>query len=159
MGRGTFLTVAGESVFAHRALSPSDLIEARLAWEPNLMPLVAVAATADDFETILRCLDGADTTNDPEKYVISDIAFHQALARATHNSVVVVIDEMVETGRRQLTWGELDRRRYTKDNCATYRAEHREIAYAIIDRDAVRATAAMRAHLETVRRHLLADFG
>lgn len=163
VGRGTFLIGTGTGRVADTGLrtpdglSPLDLIDARTAWEPNLMTLVAVAATAEDFEEIRRCLQRGDAARTAEEFMVCDIAFHRALASATHNSVVAALNEMVENGRRQLAGSVLDKRRYSTENCAVCQSQHRAIADAIFDRDAARAQAAMRAHLETVRGQLLSD--
>lgn len=154
VGRGTFLATevrAGLDV----SLSPLDLIEARLAWEPNLMTLVAVAATAEDFDEIRRAVDNGEAATDPQEFLKWDMAFHRALALATHNTVVAALNDMVEDGRRRLTGGGLDKRRYTIENCAVCQREHREIAEAVFDRDAARSHAAMRSHLQTVRQQML----
>lgn len=158
-GRGTFLRSSTAATTGGALASPRDLIEARLAWEPNAMSLVAVTATAEDFDDIRRALDSADEELSPLEFRKRDIAFHRALFRATHNSVMCAINAMVETGRRDLVWGELDRRTYTHAHCVTYQAEHRSIADAVFARDSVRAVSAMRAHLMSVRQHLLAELG
>jgi DNA-binding FadR family transcriptional regulator len=162
VGRGTFLTgtppaSAGGTAQAPAMLSPLDLIDARAAWEPNLMTLVAVAATADDFAEIRRCVENGEAAVTAEEFVVWDMAFHRALALATHNTVVAALHDMVENGRRQLAGTALDRRRYTIENCAVCQGEHREIADAIFTRDAARSQAAMRSHLQTVRRQMVSD--
>lgn len=160
VGRGTFLTYDGTvspaSAAAPVEISPLDLIDARAAWEPNLMTLVAVAATADDFVEIRRCLDHGDSAQTPDEFAEWDIAFHRALAMATHNSVVTALNDMVESGRRRLAGSALDTHPYTPQNYAVCQRDHREIAEAIFDRDAARSREAMRRHLQTVRRQLLA---
>ncbi len=157
VGRGTFLTSTNTGSRTPEGLSPLDLIDARAAWEPNLMTLVAVAATAEDFDEIRSCLERGETARNAEEFMTWDIAFHRALAAATHNSVVAALNEMVENGRRQLAGSVLDKLRYSAENCAVCQGQHRAIADAIFDRDAARAQAAMRAHLDTVRGQLLAD--
>jgi DNA-binding FadR family transcriptional regulator len=161
VGRGTFLTGAAvvdtAALHAPTTLSPLDLIDARAAWEPNLMTLVAVAATADDFDEIRRCLERGEAAGSPQEFLQWDMAFHRALAMSTHNAVVAALHDMVESGRRTLAGSGLDKRRYTIENCAVCQGEHREIADAIFDRDPVRGQAAMRAHLQTVRRQLLSE--
>lgn len=158
VGRGTFLTAAAagaDAISPPVNLSPLDLIDARAAWEPNLMTLVAVAATADDFTEIRRCLENGEAAGTPEEFLVWDMAFHRALAMATHNTVVAALNDMVESGRRQLAGSGLDKSRYSIENCAVCQGEHREIADAIFDRDPVRSQMAMRKHLQTVRRQLL----
>ncbi len=157
-GRGTFLRPPGSVATGGTHASPRDLIEARLAWEPNVMSLVTVTATADDFDDIRQALDSGDTVG-PEGFRNCDFAFHRALFRATHNAVVCAINDMVETGRRELVWGELDRRTHTHEYREIYRAEHREVAEAVFARDSARAVSAMRNHLTSVRRHLLQELG
>ncbi|WP_193044067.1 FadR/GntR family transcriptional regulator [Mycolicibacterium baixiangningiae] len=160
VGRGTFLThdgtVAPAPVAAPVKISPLDLIDARAAWEPNVMTLVAVAATTEDFDEIQRCLDQGEAAHTPEQFAEWDIAFHRALAMATHNSVVAALNDMVESGRRRLAGSALDTHPYTPQNFAVCQRDHREIAEAILDRDAARSREAMRRHLQTVRRQLLA---
>lgn len=161
VGRGTFLkdpaAVDLGALSAPTMLSPLDLIDARAAWEPNLMTLVAVAATADDFDEIRRCLEKGEAAASPEEFLMWDMAFHRALALSTHNAVVAALHDMVESGRRKLAGSGLDKRRYTIENCTVCQGEHREIASAIFDRDPVRSQTAMRAHLQTVRRQLLSE--
>jgi DNA-binding FadR family transcriptional regulator len=160
VGRGTFLTDDGAAapapVVAPVEISPLDLIEARAAWEPNLMTLVAVAATTEDFAEIRRCLEQGEAAQTADEFVQWDIAFHRALAMATHNSVVAALNDMVESGRRRLAGSALDTHPYTPQNYAVCQREHRLIAEAIFDRDAARGREAMRHHLQTVRRQLLA---
>ncbi len=157
-GRGTFLQPAASTQAGANA-SPRDLIEARLAWEPNVMSLVTVTATAEDFEDIRHALDSGDDSVRPDEFRNCDFAFHRALFRASHNAVVCAINDMVETGRRELIWGELDRRTHTHAHREIYRAEHREIAEAVFVRDSARAVSAMRHHLSSVRQHLLQELG
>jgi DNA-binding FadR family transcriptional regulator len=159
VGRGTFLTADGAdspaAVAAPVEISPLDLIDARAAWEPNLMTLVAVAATAEDFAEIRRCLEMGEAAQASDEFAEWDIAFHRALAMATHNSVVVALNDMVESGRRRLAGSALDVRPYTPQNYAVCQRDHRAIAEAVFDRDAARSREAMRHHLQTVRGQLL----
>lgn len=159
VGRGTFLTQDSPpgpaTVPPPVQVSPLDLIDARFAWEPNLMSLVAVAATADDFTEIRRCLQHGDAAQTPEEFAMWDMSFHRALALAAHNTVVAALHEMVEDSRQRLAGSALDNQPYTSANFSVCQHEHREIAAAIFDRDAIRAQTAMRRHLETVRRQQL----
>jgi DNA-binding FadR family transcriptional regulator len=141
VGRGTFLAEVA-------VVSPAELIEARAAWEPELLSLVAVAATADDFAEIRRCLENGDAATTHEDVLFWDLAFHRALALSTHNPVVAALHDMVEDNRRRLTHCTLEDR--TAD-----RREHREIADAVFDRNPAGARAAMHRHLQTVRRRML----
>ncbi|WP_197378505.1 FadR/GntR family transcriptional regulator [Mycolicibacterium mengxianglii] len=162
VGRGTFLTGTAApqvetAVRPPTMLSPLDLIDARAAWEPNLMTLVAVAATTEDFDEIRRCLEQGEAAATADEFLVLDMAFHRALAMGTHNTVVAALNDMVESGRRQLAGSGLDKRRYTIENCSVCQSEHREIADAIFDRDPIRSQAAMRKHLQTVRQQLLSQ--
>jgi DNA-binding FadR family transcriptional regulator len=159
VGRGTFLTSDSAVSLAALAtpveISPLDLIDARAAWEPNLMTLVAVAATLEDFAEIRRCLEQGEAAQTSDEFVEWDIAFHRALAMSTHNSVVAALNAMVEAGRRRLAGSALDTQPYTPHNYAVCQRDHRAIAEAIFDRDAARSREAMRHHLQTVRGQLL----
>ena len=159
VGRGTFLAsraaapvAPAQDGVAH--VSPAELMEARLKFEPALAELIATNATAADFERMEMCLERAERAATLDEFELWDAALHDALAHATHNRFVIRVLDMVSTGRQQAEWGKLKNRIVTPERRIRYQEEHREIVQALRERDAERARAAIVAHLQHARRNL-----
>ncbi|MGP3775389.1 FadR/GntR family transcriptional regulator [Streptomyces sp. SDT5-1] len=158
VGRGTYLSTRRQPNSPEAVpSSPSAILEARMAWEPRLMALVATRATAADFADFRRCLDAGGEAGDPDAYEHADLTFHRALALATHNDVVMCLHDLLEDSRRKLTWGRLRTEIYTAKNWASCQAEHASIVAALTDRNADLASSRMAAHLQSVRSQFLGD--
>lgn len=152
VGRGTFVRSARATA---GPVSPADLMSARMVWEPRLMSMVVLAATEDDFDEMRRCLDGCDRSQTYDEFEAWDSALHRSFAAAAHNNVVMGLTACIESSRATQAWTNLKRRSFTAAHREIYRRQHHDIVAALIDRDRERAEASMRAHVETVRRHLL----
>lgn len=159
VGRGTFLapepSEGGRGYATPSGSSPADIMSVRLLVEPATMALVVTAATADDYVEMERCLRGGERNRGFEEFEHWDAAFHRSLARATHNTFLVGICDMLNIARDQPTWGQLKRRNFTAERRQSYVEDHRAIAAALVDRDAQTAQEAMRRHLIRVRDNIL----
>lgn len=162
VGRGTFVTQQSAPPVNGTAMlvpdtSPSDLIEARLVFEPNLAPLIASNATSADFRKMADCLEAAAAAKSLEEYEAQDDAFHLAIAQATHNSLLIRTAEMLSTARHDAAWGFLKERRGTfKPMRRTQvRAQHLAILDAIRERDVDATRQLLLDHLLDVRQNLL----
>jgi DNA-binding FadR family transcriptional regulator len=91
------------------------------------------------------------------QYESLDNNLHRLIAEATRNGVVLALFDALNTVRRSVVWGRLraDRPRPPTDHHSF--AEHEAIVAAIADRDRDAAAEAMRAHLQSVERHLVTD--
>jgi DNA-binding FadR family transcriptional regulator len=162
VGRGTFIAglVAQSEVDRVRTLleevrvSPAELMEARLRFEPQMAEMVATHATADDFERMAHCLERAEKGSTLNDFEIWDAALHQAIAAATHNRLVMAVLDMISVVRSQAEWGKLKDRIVTPERRISYQQQHREIVEALRRRDSEQARGAMVAHLEYARRNL-----
>ena len=156
VGRGTFLAAPADARAAAPAahISPAELMEARLRIEPALAELIVTNATAADFERMETCLDRAERAATLDDFELWDAALHQAMARASHNRLVIRVLEMVTAVRQQSEWGKLKDRIVTPERRLKYQEEHRAIVAALKARDGVRARAAVFAHLQHARRNL-----
>lgn len=68
------------------------IIEVRRVLEVAIASLAAERRTAEDITTMTAILDqAAGRIEDPETFVQTDVAFHEALARTTHNELFLVI--------------------------------------------------------------------
>src|SRR5882757_2507036 len=137
VGRGTFVGPARSEPAAAlpvQATSPAEIMAVRLLLEPQTMPLVATAATGDDFIEMERCLRGGEAHHEHEEFERWDAAFHRALAAATHNALLIQICDTINGARHQPLWGRLKKRNFTPERLRDYLRDHRDIYEALLDR-------------------------
>lgn len=154
VGRGTFVTIGHE--VPQESVSPTEIMGARLAFEPSLLTLAAMAATPSDLSEIQRCAEKGAQAANHEEFESWDCAFHRSLAAATHNALILSIYARIEEGRKHPTWGGLKRRAFTRELQDIYSEEHERVVEALKERDPEAAQLAMRAHLLRVRDNVLA---
>ncbi len=160
VGRGTFLVdAAGANADpdAAHAISPAELMEARLRIEPAVAELIVTNATAADFDRMDMCLDKAERAATLDEFELWDAALHQAMAGASHNRFMVRMLDIVTAIRQQSEWGKLKDRIVTPERRLKYQEEHRVIVTALRDRDDAGARKAIVAHLQHARRNLFGD--
>jgi DNA-binding FadR family transcriptional regulator len=170
VGRGTFAigsaarpaaepndqTISGFALTA-AGVSPRDLIDARFVVEPAIAELAATSARPADIEDLRRCLAKRATANDAETYEMWDYSLHMAIAKATHNVLLVDVLERIHRLRRSIDW-----QRYRATTLVPTRkrlsdVQHEAIVDALARHDPRAATEAMRAHILTIRRFLLGE--
>ena len=152
VGRGTF--VVGEQTGSQRntediaaASSPVAAMQARSLIEPEIARLAAYHATSNqisDLRKLCRQMRQAETW---EVYAELDWQFHNVLADATANTVLVEVQRLVNGIRRYVVWGNLVKRPIGPDPSYHSFAEHERIVEAIASRDGDRAYQAMLDHL------------
>jgi GntR family transcriptional repressor for pyruvate dehydrogenase complex len=154
-GQGTFLRELSvdhlvtpiSSVLAFNRARQSDLMDVRRVFEPAVAGMAAARATSSDLEEIGRILAAQRRKlRSGETTIAEDTAFHAAVARATHNPVIVAImetlnDLLVDSRVRTLQ----QRGRPLKSLRG-----HTSVVDALRRRDAQRAADAMRAHLDQI---------
>jgi GntR family transcriptional repressor for pyruvate dehydrogenase complex len=108
VGRGTVVRApsarsAAESMKALLMMQASDagvnkVSEVRHIVEAEIAALAAARRTEKDLRELHSILDETrQHLDEPEVYINSDVAFHAALARATHNELfVIILDSLVE---------------------------------------------------------------
>ncbi|HUY02242.1 MAG TPA: FadR/GntR family transcriptional regulator [Rhodocyclaceae bacterium] len=161
VGSGTF--VADQTLRQPRELppineahvSPAQIMEARLLFEPGLAELAVTNATPADFARFAACLEKSEAARTVEEFELWDGALHQAIAAATHNTLVIRFFELIHTLRQQAEWGKLKRRSLTPERRQATRREHRDLVEAILERDPERARKSLATHLRKVRDNLL----
>jgi len=137
------------------AVSPAELMGARLVLEPAIIELAIGNATAADFARMDECnarAEAAQTLEDFEKW---DAALHEAIADAAHNGFITGVFRLMSEVRQQSEWGVLKRRSATPERRLEYQQEHRDLVAALKSRDAARAKQLCMAHLVHVRTNLL----
>ena len=131
-----------------------QILEARLVNEPYCAGLAAERATSQDIARMQALLASACPlirARDRERLMNLDRAFHRLITDAARNSVVADILTMVH--ERSLRFWFIA----FADNLQLRRIddEHRAVLAAIKRRDRAEAEAAMRAHIESSRSHII----
>lgn len=153
-GRGTHVLEPGAS--AHQALleelgaEERDLVEImdfRLAIEPPIASLAALRATSGSVTRLARLVDEMARETDQARVAELDYTFHAAVAKATHNRLLVRLHEVSSEWLRKSRRQALQSRRRQ----AASLAGHRRIYEAIKARDRAEAEAAMVDHIQQVR--------
>jgi DNA-binding FadR family transcriptional regulator len=159
IGSGTFVAkdIAGklpQLAATDAGISPSELMEARLIFEPGMIDLVIRNATTADFTRLEQCCRSADEAQSVEQFEYWDDAFHCGLAAATHNGLVVSVLSLMSKVRDHSEWGLLKKKSASAERRAAYQQEHWNILAQLRQRDVETARAALLAHLVHVRRNM-----
>ena len=158
VGAGTFVSIdiAGAGDDVAEITSPLELIEVRLAFEPQVSRLAVLNASARNIDAIARALAAlAAAGADVERFGHADQAFHASIAAATHNPLLIAFYAQIGRVRGHAQWSRVKDAVLTPAIIAHYNQQHREIFEAIAGRDGERARRAMSAHLADARRHLM----
>ncbi|MBV8614549.1 MAG: FadR family transcriptional regulator, partial [Acetobacteraceae bacterium] len=156
VGRGTFKAAGRAAPLLTPGLegldgaSPADVLECRLAFEPELAPLIVARASQADLDRMGECLRGAEAAAGVAAFEAWDGALHDAFAVATHNQAVTALARALARVRLQAEWGELKTRSMTPERKALLDAEHRAIVEAIRRRDRGDTRARLREHIQHV---------
>lgn len=162
VGSGTYVTEQVHEALADmspvagaQAVSPAELMHARLALEPSIIEMAVGNATAADFARMDACNHHAELATTLEEFEKWDAALHEAIADAAHNGFITGVFRLMGEARSQGEWGALKRRSATPERRREYQAEHRALVAALKDRDVERARALCVAHLVHVRSNML----
>jgi DNA-binding FadR family transcriptional regulator len=161
VGRGTFigprpvLNLSDVEYLGGRT-SPAQVMESRLAIEPQLARLAALHGTKADFAEMRRCNRRCRAAREWRVYEAWDNKFHRAVAAATHNTVLVSLFDTLNTVRRSTVWGQLRSTTLPPADHASF-CEHDALYEAIAGRDPDLAAESMRIHLRTVRDRVLSS--
>ena len=94
-------------------VSPAELMEARLLFEPLLAWLIVRNATREDFERMAHCLAEGERAGSFEEFEYWDGALHEALSAATHNAFFRLCLRSMSEARENGEWGRLKQRAIT----------------------------------------------
>src|SRR5229473_205686 len=83
---------------ALHGLTPPEMFEARQSLEMAIAGLAAERATSDQMATMSEEITGMYASLDqPEQFLVHDMAFHQAVAAASGNRILTALMNMVAT--------------------------------------------------------------
>lgn len=122
-----------------------QLDEVRRAIEVAVAGHAAERATPDDVARIARSVETMEhSLGDLEACVEADLAFHRALALATHNELFVALHDSIGEALAEVRRRKLARNVEQRRQCSE---AHRAILAATAAHDALAAREAMSAHL------------
>lgn len=159
VGRGTFIGARPvlnleDVAFLGQLASPAQLLEARLAIEPELARLATLHGMRSDFEQIRLCSQRARTAPDWRSYEAWDNKFHLAVASATRNKLLFHLFETLNVVRRSIVWRQARATSRPPSDHFSFN-QHDAIAAAIEAQDPAAAARAMQDHLRSVRERVL----
>lgn len=125
-----------------------DLIELREVLEPKIAAAAAIRSTDEELKDIARIVGLGRGLTDEVSREETDAQFHLSIAKASHNVFFVrlvesVLSMLVEIRSRSLS-SDRDRNAIVQ--------EHSAIVESLLRRDAQAASAAMKRHLQHIRR-------
>lgn len=158
VGSGTYVT--------HRELSnqqdissitsPLEMVEVRIAIEPQMVRLAITNASHRDLEELRKALRQCEECGgDAEKFALADTAFHMALAHCSKNKLMYWVYERISEVRRYSQWRMMKAKLLTPDRIDYYNNQHRALYEAIASRDANLAIDIIKKHLFGVQDDLL----
>jgi DNA-binding FadR family transcriptional regulator len=137
-------------------VSLNDLVAVRLGLEVTAARSAAHYLTEASSQTLRAAAERLAAAPDEKEYQEADIAIHRAIAVASSNALVVMIlDSLTELLMEFRVRASRYRHEHGHDRHDIV-AEHVRIVELILDRDADGAAEAMREHLESAARDVLA---
>jgi len=161
VGRGTFITsLAGASPadeeIAART-SPLAAMQARYAIEPELARLAALNATPAQISKMRRLTRDMRLAESWDVYADLDWQFHNLIAEATGNVLLIEIQRRLNDVRRYVVWSNLEKKLTGPPRDYHSFEEHEQIVDAIENRESTKAMEAMLMHLGGTKSQL-ADY-
>jgi GntR family transcriptional repressor for pyruvate dehydrogenase complex len=153
-GRGAFLKSKdlGDSTsitkwFREHEIQLREFMEVRMALEPLAVKLAIERGTESEFTEIaeiFKSFEKAQEKRDVINLAISDEAFHNAIVKATHNQLLIIINQNIANA-----FAEYRTKSFAAEKTANHALEpHRAILSALQKRDVAEAKKQMRRHLE-----------
>jgi DNA-binding FadR family transcriptional regulator len=159
VGRGTFVGTRPvlnlqDVTYLRDQIKPEQVMQVRLAIEPELCRLAARTATKSDHEQMKLCHDKCCSSEDWRNYEAWDNNLHYAIARATRNHLFLYFFETLNSVRRSVVWAQPRTSRCPPTDYVSFH-EHGAIVDGIINGDGDRAASVMTNHLNTVHARLI----
>lgn len=158
-GRGTIVADRPSSGVGRallRELDPRsrdllEVMEIRSIIEPPMTARAALRATAREVAQLQQLVESMSPELDAEEYASLDLAFHQAIARCTHNQLLARVLEAVNP---MTAVSRSDRLQSPERRVASI-AGHRRILEALRAHDPEAASAAAAEHVTAVQQYAL----
>ena len=158
VGAGTFVSHDhdGSGTPIAEQTSPLQLIDVRLAVEPEMVRLAVLNATSHDFAAMGQALDRLLAVGgDPDRFSQADETFHMALAHCSRNPLLVWTYRQINAVRGHHQWMAMKEAILTKARIDAYNHQHAQLFEVLVSRDSDTAMRLIDAHLEAARNDLL----
>lgn len=157
-GRGAFVRYrsppTGDDI-AERT-SPLELIDVRMAVEPDMARLAVRHANAQDLKRMREALERVEDCNsDAEVFSRADEAYHLCLAECTRNPLMLWLYRHINEVRHHTQWNIRKDKILTPEAIEGYNRQHHDLYNAIVARDADTAAQILIDHLKRARSDLL----
>ncbi len=156
-GSGTYVSYINQGVRPMaETMRPLELIEARMAIEPQIVRLAVLHANDRDLMRIEECLVKMEAHGeDTHEFGDLDEEFHLLLAEASHNSLLIWMMRHANEVRSHPSWIKMRHLTHNTTIVVEYNKQHRLIYDAIAARDPELAATTMRGHLNLARQSLI----
>lgn len=157
-GSGTYIRyrppVGGDDVAV--MTSPIELLEVRLAVEPNVTRLAVSNATTKDLQRLEQTLISLEACgDDTSAFSRLDEEFHLELAECTRNPLMISIYRQINDVREHAQWNARKDKILTAERIRSYNAQHRQLYEHLVRRDATAAVDLITQHLISARNDML----
>ena len=161
VGSGTFVTHIIEKDDIEKVvgeISPIQLIDARIGFERQMLRLAVIHATAKDMAALSSMLAELDRSeNDNALFTQLDSDFHQAIAIASGNPLILQLYNQINEVRTHSQWQAARKSVLTPQKIREYNGYHRQIYQALESRDVGAAIDALNLHMDLARRDLIGE--
>jgi DNA-binding FadR family transcriptional regulator len=160
-GSGSYVTYPAERDGPEREdvaeiTSPLQLLEVRLALEPQMVRLASRNMTARDIAGLEEALRNTESAaNDEETFSHWDKIFHLRIAEGTRNPLMITMYGQINHVRTHDLWESIKGAILTPERIRQYNNHHREVFDAIRRRDPEAAVACMNNHLLLAQQDLV----
>lgn len=158
IGSGTYVNYLAQSDHERIAesISPLELIEVRLAVEPDIARMAVVNANTNSLRELRDALLALEEAGgDSDAFSKADETFHLKMAQCSQNPLLVWIYQLINEVRGHNQWDVRKDRILTPENIAEYNAQHRALYEAVEHRDATKAVHIITEHLNKAKSQFL----
>jgi len=158
VGSGTFVNFRHQTPEADIAerTSPLELVQVRIAVEPQIVRLAIMHATQRDLDRLSEALRAVQSANvDREVFTRADARFHFALAECTRNPLLIWLYQQINDVRNHAQWRSVKDKVLTPARQREYNEQHYRLFEAIRSRDVESAVALITRHQTEAQRDLI----
>ena len=158
VGSGTYVTHRKtiDQQEISRVTSPIEMVEVRIAIEPQMVRLAIANASTQDLDELHSALRQCEACDgDVDQFARADTAFHMALAHCSKNKLIYWLYERISEVRQHARWRQMKQKLLTPERIDFYNHQHRAIHEAILARDAATAVQMIEGHLYDFQYDLL----
>lgn len=159
VGRGSFVMEsprdsAGADGALFHVIAPAEMMDVRCILEPGMADLILLNANRADLDAIVNAAAKGEFSQNAVEWNKVDDDFHMALARATHNRLIVSLYEAFSQTRQQGAWFRAKQKSVNSNLWRHFQAQHRAISAALVAGDREAAQKAIHEHIEEARANM-----